>query len=345
MYPGVGAFVLILPAQTFYERINFDLGTVLEQVWLGERVAIPKDQLDPPPMTIDPAKIYTATLHTELGEVVIELLADRAPITVNNFVFLSRIGFYDGTTFHRVIPGFVAQGGDPSGTGTGGPGYTIPDEFTDLTHERGVISMANIGQPDTGGSQFFITYASLPHLDGSNTIFGRVITGMEVVEALTPRDPNQQPDFVGTTLHRVVIEERVPEPARIAFHSDRDGDPEIYVMDANGGNVTQLTFDSGFYGNAVWSPDGRQIAFESDRDGDFEIYVMDADGGNVTQLTFNSARDRLPTWSADGEEIAFDSDRDGDFEIYVMDADGSNVTQLTFNEAIDVGADWSQSGR
>ena len=164
-------------------------------------------------MIIDATKTYIATLKTEVGDIVIELNTQKTPITVNNFVTLARNGYYKGSTFHRVLreplqEPFMAQGGDPTGTGSGGPGYTIQDEFTDLTHERGVISMANIGQPHTGGSQFFITYVPTPHLDGMHTVFGKVTSGMDVVEALKPRDPNQRPDFPGTTLMEVVIEER-----------------------------------------------------------------------------------------------------------------------------------------
>ena len=162
-----------------------------------------------PSMTIDTTKTYIATLKTEVGDIVIELTAKETPITVNNFVELARKGYYNGTTFHRVLADFMAQGGDPTGTGAGGPGYSIQDEFTDLTHERGVISMANAG-PNTGGSQFFITLVPTPHLDGRHTVFGKVIEGMEVVEALKLRDPGQSPppDFPGTTLNEVLIEER-----------------------------------------------------------------------------------------------------------------------------------------
>ena len=159
-------------------------------------------------MTIDATKTYIATLKTEVGDIVIELTAEQTPITVNNFIVLARKGYYNGTTFHRVLAGFMAQGGDPTGSGGGGPGYTIQDEFTDLTHERGVISMANTGRPNSGGSQFFITHVPTPHLDGKHTVFGRVTEGMEVVEALKPRDPGQNPDSPGSTLNEVLIEER-----------------------------------------------------------------------------------------------------------------------------------------
>ena len=150
---------------------------------------------EPPPMTLDTSKSYEAVIHTEKGDVRIALYDDLAPVTVNNFIFLARQGFYDGVTFHRVIPGFMAQTGDPTGTGSGGPGYRFDDEFDpSLRHDAaGVVSMANAG-PNTNGSQFFITYAPAPHLDDQHTIFGRVIEGMEVVESLTPRNPAEDPD-------------------------------------------------------------------------------------------------------------------------------------------------------
>jgi cyclophilin family peptidyl-prolyl cis-trans isomerase len=144
-------------------------------------------------MTIDPEKSYTAVIKTEKGDIRIELFAKDAPQTVNNFVFLARDGFYDGVTFHRVIPGFMAQAGDPTGTGAGGPGYTIPDEFSERTHEAGVISMASTGAPNSGGSQFFITYTEQHRLDGHYSVFGRVVEGMEVVEAITPRESPSDP--------------------------------------------------------------------------------------------------------------------------------------------------------
>lgn len=147
---------------------------------------------DAPAMTIDTSRSYEALLKTEKGDVRIELFADRVPVTVNNFVFLARQGFYDGVTFHRVIPGFMAQTGDPTATGAGGPGYTFEDEFdASLRHDSaGVVSMANRGA-NTNGSQFFITYVPQPHLDDRHTVFGRVLEGMDVVESLTPRDPSQ----------------------------------------------------------------------------------------------------------------------------------------------------------
>jgi len=163
-----------------------------------------------PPMEIDPARTYIATLHTEKGDIVIELLPDVAPLAVNSFVFLAREGWFDGVTFHRVIPRFVAQGGDPSGTGLGGPGYAFKNEVSeDLKFDSaGLVAMANSG-PDTNGSQFFITLGEAPHLNGGYTIFGRVISGMEVAESLTPRDPAQSMTLPpGDRIESVTIEEK-----------------------------------------------------------------------------------------------------------------------------------------
>lgn len=160
-----------------------------------------------PPMTIDVNKTYIADIKTEYGTIRVELFAKDAPKTVNNFVYLAREGFYDGTTFHRVIPGFMAQGGDPTGTGTGGPGYSFEDEINQHKHATGVISMANSG-PDTNGSQFFITYAPQPHLDGLHTVFGQVIEGMNVLNRLTPRDPTENPSFTGDKIITITIEEK-----------------------------------------------------------------------------------------------------------------------------------------
>jgi len=148
------------------------------------------DRPSPPSGALDTTKSYTTRLKTEKGDIVIELYADRAPLTVENFVNLARAGFYDGTTFHRVISGFMTQGGDPTGTGTGGPGYQFGDEFhPSLRHDGpGVLSMANAGA-GTNGSQFFITHAATPHLDDRHSVFGRVTEGMDVVHALRERDP------------------------------------------------------------------------------------------------------------------------------------------------------------
>jgi peptidyl-prolyl cis-trans isomerase B (cyclophilin B) len=150
------------------------------------------DRLAPPTGALDTSKSYAARFKTQRGDIVVELYADRAPLTVENFVNLARAGFYDGTTFHRVIPGFMAQGGDPTGTGTGGPGYQFGDEFDpSLRHDGpGVLSMANAG-PGTNGSQFFITHGPTPHLDNKHTVFGRVTAGMDVVRAIRERDPQR----------------------------------------------------------------------------------------------------------------------------------------------------------
>lgn len=143
----------------------------------------------PPAQIIDPAKKYTATFETDRGEIVCELFAADAPRTVNNFVFLAREGFYDGTTFHRVISNFMIQGGDPTGTGRGGPGYQFEDEFDGNPHRHGTgsLSMANAG-PNTNGSQFFITHAPQPHLNGHHTVFGQVIKGQDVVDSVGQGD-------------------------------------------------------------------------------------------------------------------------------------------------------------
>ncbi len=159
--------------------------------------AKPKTYSAPPPMTIDTSKQYTATIETEKGNLVLKLFASDVPLTVNNFVFLSREGFYDGTIFHRVFSDFMAQGGDPTGTGGGGPGYSFADEFTEHTHVAGALSMANSG-PNTNGSQFFITYTPQHHLDGKHSVFGQLIEGMDVL-----KDIKQ-----GDTLKRITIEEK-----------------------------------------------------------------------------------------------------------------------------------------
>ncbi|MDP1990343.1 MAG: peptidylprolyl isomerase [Syntrophales bacterium] len=143
----------------------------------------------PPKMQIDPEKMYLVTMETTRGTIELELDPRHAPQTVNNFVFLAGEGFYDGVTFHRVIEDFMVQGGDPTGTGRGGPGYRFADELTGnpLTHGAKVISMANAG-PDTNGSQFFITHSPQPHLNGKHTVFGKVVRGEEVVDEIRQGD-------------------------------------------------------------------------------------------------------------------------------------------------------------
>ena len=143
----------------------------------------------PPSMQIDTDKSYQATITTNKGDIVVDLYAQHAPKTVNNFVFLAREGYYDSVAFHRVISNFVIQGGDPTGTGAGGPGYRFGDEVKNnpMKHETGVLSMANAG-PNTNGSQFFITHSPQPHLDGKHTVFGKVVEGMDVVNAIRQGD-------------------------------------------------------------------------------------------------------------------------------------------------------------
>lgn len=165
------------------------------------------DQPAPPTGSLDTSKKYTARFKTARGEIVVDLFAENAPMTVENFVNLARNGFYNGTTFHRVIPGFMAQGGDPTGTGRGGPGYQFADEFhPELRHSGpGVLSMANAG-PDTNGSQFFITYGPTPHLDDRHAVFGQVTSGMDVLNSIRERDParDTQP---GDEIQSIEIEE------------------------------------------------------------------------------------------------------------------------------------------
>jgi len=159
-------------------------------------------------MTIDVNKKYFATIETGKGNIVIELFPKDAPVTVNNFVFLAREGFFDGTTFHRVLTNFVAQAGDPTGTSGGGPGYTFEDEKNDRKMVTGAVAMANSG-PNTNGSQFFILLSPQHQLEGKHTIFGQVIEGMSVVAKLTNRDPINNPTTTvkGDTIIKVTISE------------------------------------------------------------------------------------------------------------------------------------------
>jgi cyclophilin family peptidyl-prolyl cis-trans isomerase len=203
-----GTPFLLVDGQVWPSNVSMDKWNISAVV----RLTLMKDRqfTQCPPMTIDPTKQYVATLHTEKGDIVIELYADKAPIAVNSFIFLASNGWYDGVTFHRVVPGFVAQAGDPSGTGFGTPGYAFRNEISsDLKFDGpGVVGMANAGA-DSNGSQFFITYSAQPTLDGSYTIFGRVIQGMDVVTSLTPRDPSQNADLPpGDKIISVTIEEK-----------------------------------------------------------------------------------------------------------------------------------------
>jgi cyclophilin family peptidyl-prolyl cis-trans isomerase len=166
---------------------------------------------------------YWAVICTDIGPIYLDLYEDKAPITVNNFVFLAQQGYYNNTTFHRVLPGFMAQGGDPTGTGSGGPGYEFEDETNNelVFDQFGLLAMANAG-PGTNGSQFFITYAPTPWLDGNHTIFGRVFQGIDVAELLTLRDPQQAPAYEGSKLETVVI---VTDPTSV--DATPDGPPSL----------------------------------------------------------------------------------------------------------------------
>jgi cyclophilin family peptidyl-prolyl cis-trans isomerase len=162
----------------------------------------------PPTMEIDPKKTYIAIMHTEKGDITIKLFADKTPRTVNNFVFLSRQGFYNGTIFHRVIADFMVQGGDPTGTGKGGPGYHFADEFNpNLRHDKpGVLSMANAG-PNTNGSQFFITHLATPWLDNKHSVFGQVSDGTKVLFSIPPRDPSKRDSHAVKIISVTILEQ------------------------------------------------------------------------------------------------------------------------------------------
>lgn len=163
-----------------------------------------------PGLAINPEKRWEAVLKTEAGDITVELFPKEAPVHVNNFILLARSGYYNGVTFHRVLAGFMAQTGDPTGTGAGGPGWVIPDEISVLKHAGpGILSMAKTSAPNTGGSQFFITYDSTPWLDGAHTVFGKVIAGMDAVNRIRLRDPGvQPPQPPGTRITTIEIIER-----------------------------------------------------------------------------------------------------------------------------------------
>jgi len=210
-----GTPFLLLNGSQFPQDVNYlaypDLEGVVKYI-----VELPKKQYkEAPAMQIDKSKEYQATIKTDQGDIVVKLFADKAPLAVNNFVFLAKNGWYDGVTFHRVLSDFMAQGGDPSGLGLGDPGYSFPNEVTGLKFDKeGLLAMANAG-PDTNGSQFFITYGPAAQLDAADpakeanyTIFGEVISGMDVARKLTPRDPQQRPDFTGSVIKTIAIEEK-----------------------------------------------------------------------------------------------------------------------------------------
>lgn len=200
---GIGAVVVVVLALAYMGFGSPGSGTAICDL----QETGPKQYAAPPAMTIDTSKTYLAAFKMESGgEFTVQLYADRTPATVNNFVCLARAGYYDGVTFHRVIDGFMAQGGDPTGSGFGGPGYSFEDEFDpELIFDRaGLLAMANSG-PNTNGSQFFITFVPTPQLNGVHTIFGEVIEGMDVVNAITRREPGS--DIPGDVIESVAITE------------------------------------------------------------------------------------------------------------------------------------------
>jgi cyclophilin family peptidyl-prolyl cis-trans isomerase len=177
-----------------------------EEILLEESLLSNKEWSSPPTMIIDTQNEYTAVIETELGNIVLRLFANESPITVNNFVFLAQQGYYDGVAFHRVIHDFMVQGGDPTGTGSGGPGYMFEDEVDNgLKFDKpGLLAMANSG-PGTNGSQFFITHLATPHLNGNHTIFGEVIEGMDTVFTIPERNPNNATSK-GVVMRKVTIQ-------------------------------------------------------------------------------------------------------------------------------------------
>jgi len=213
----IGLIWLLTPGQSSnVVKLPTDVPAVVE-VPLDEPAEAPeaaapqatnKQYAEYPPLTIDSAKKYFASFKmAKGGEFTVELYADKSPLTVNSFVFLAREGYFDGVTFHRVLEGFMAQGGDPTGTGGGSPGYQFANEDSDLTFDKpGVLAMANAGR-DTNGSQFFITFDATPQLNGGYTIFGQVIEGMDVVNGITRRDPLQYPDYEGDVIETITITE------------------------------------------------------------------------------------------------------------------------------------------
>ena len=212
---GLGVVALLIIAGVWFfspkdegqNQSNLDFG---DQTACERFADIPvAAQYNEPPLNIDLTKQYFANMKMATGgEFVIQLYPDKAPKTVNSFIFLSCKGYFEGVTFHRVLEGFMAQGGDPTGTGGGGPGYEFVNEDSDLTFDKaGVVAMANAGR-DTNGSQFFITFGPTPQLNGDFTIFGQVIDGMDVVNGITRRDPDQSPAFQGDAIESVTITEQ-----------------------------------------------------------------------------------------------------------------------------------------
>jgi peptidylprolyl isomerase len=204
--PTADAFSAVTPAAGEPAQPTTAAAAAAPAVAAGQK----KTYSAPPPMTIDPKKNYTATITTPHGDIVIKLRPDLAPQTVNSFVFLAREGFYDGLTWHRVLPNFMAQGGDPKGDGSGDAGYDIPAEFTDKVQfdRPGIVAMARPANNVNGNSsQFFITTAPYPSLNGQYTIFGEVIKGQDVVNSIQLRDPDQNPTTPGEQMLKVTIAE------------------------------------------------------------------------------------------------------------------------------------------
>ncbi len=205
--PGdhVGAVPVPVPAAA----PQADAGAAQPLADAGDVSAAKKKYDKPGDMKINPAKTYTATLDTDAGTMTAELYPKIAPQTVNSFVFLAREGFYDGVIFHRVIPGFMIQGGDPTGTGTGGPGYSVKAEFNETKHDRGILSMARSRDPNSAGSQFFVMHARSPHLDNEYTAFGKVTTGLDVIDKIvnSPRNEDDRPN-TPTKIKTIKIEEK-----------------------------------------------------------------------------------------------------------------------------------------
>lgn len=225
--PGGPSFPAIVAAAVVFLVIGLVIGLILSRMGSSQQAAQPnpadtvaqvfptpatRTYSAPPPMTIDPARQYTATITTPRGPIEIELLPDIAPQTVNNFVFLARQNYYNGLTWHRVLPGFMAQGGDPNGDGSGDAGYSIPAEFTDqiLYDKPGIVAMARSSDPDSASSQFFITTAPAEYLNSQYTIFGRVTAGQDIVDGIPLRDPDNPADLAtpGETILGITITER-----------------------------------------------------------------------------------------------------------------------------------------
>jgi len=212
---GLGVVVLLLIAGVWYFSPK-DQGQNQSKLDFGDQTACERfadipvaAQYSEPPLNIDVSKQHFANVKlANGGEFVIQLYPDKAPKTVNSFIFLSCKGYFEGVTFHRVLEGFMAQGGDPTGTGSGGPGYQFENEDSDLTFDKaGVVAMANAGR-DTNGSQFFITFGPSPQLNGDYTIFGQVIEGMDVVDGITRRNPEENPGFQGDAIETITITEQ-----------------------------------------------------------------------------------------------------------------------------------------